>query len=215
VHTVINIVVVFVPLLIAVILHEISHGLVAERLGDPTARRLKRITLNPIRHIDPVMTIVLPVVLALSNAPIIGGAKPVPIDPRYFRNPRKGMLWVALAGPGMNFVLAALHYLLLWGLNTFGWNNGLFGTLLSVFLAYSVLINIVLAVFNLLPIPPLDGGRIAVGLLPLKIARMYGKIERFGILLVFVLLFSGTLDYVLRPVLTFVEQQLEGLVRLT
>ncbi len=194
------------PLLIAVILHEIAHGLVAERLGDPTARSMGRISLNPLVHIDPFLTVVLPLLLIASHSPVVfGGAKPVPINPAYFRNPRKGMLWVAIGGPATNFLLAVVSYLLLILYHmAFGAaaQSSLHFALPLAWLEYSILINVILGVFNLIPIPPLDGGRIAVGLLPLPIARQWAKLERFGIILLFLLLYFGFFRF-LSPILRY------------
>lgn len=192
------------PLLVAVILHEVAHGYAAEKLGDPTARRLGRITLNPIKHIDLWMTILLPGLLILANAPIIfGGAKPVPVDPRNFSNPRIGMMWVALAGPVTNFILAGCCYALLVGAAQLGIGDAPTDalSLLLGWLVYGIVINLILALFNLVPIPPLDGGRIAVGLLPVPLARALARLEPFGILIVMVLLMSGVLNRVLSPLL--------------
>jgi Zn-dependent protease len=187
------------PMLLAVILHEISHGLAAGWLGDPTARKAGRISLNPLRHIDPMMTIILPGILIMSGSPFIfGGAKPVPVNAAYFDNPRRGMCWVALAGPVCNFLLAFLSYGLL-QLLVLSPLTGLPMMLIGQILAYSLLINVVLGTFNLIPIPPLDGGRIAVGLLPISLARPLAQLERYGIMLVMLLLFSGWLEPLLAP----------------
>ena len=218
-QTLITILYVAPPLLIAVILHEIAHGIAAGWLGDPTARSRGRITLNPLRHIDPFMTIILPLLLVLSGSPIIfGGAKPVPINPGYFRNPRRGMLWTAAAGPATNLILAVVSYLglrlytvLLEPLPLHGsaaWLLFLI-TLPYVWFTYGVVINVVLAVFNLIPIPPLDGGRIAVGLLPLAAARRWAQLERYGLLIVVALLYFKVLDGVFRPVLTLLRDLLQ------
>jgi len=200
------------PLLVAVILHEVAHGYVAERLGDPTARRLGRITLNPIKHIDFFMTILVPGVLILSGSPIIfGGAKPVPVNPGYFSDPRRGMVYVALAGPVTNFILATLCYLVLIipNLSQVLESTPLgIGVIVQYWFVYGILINLVLGLFNLLPIPPLDGGRVAVGLLPLKLARPLARVEPYGIFIVVALLFLGLLDFVLRPAVHFVLEHL-------
>lgn len=200
------------PLLVAVILHEMAHGYVAERLGDPTARQLGRITFNPIKHIDPFLTILLPAMLILAGSPVIfGGAKPVPVNPMFFPNPRKGMMLVAVAGPLTNFTIAAACYAVV---QTPGLAEGLAplpfgaGVVVYLWLLHSILINLVLGIFNLVPIPPLDGGRIAVGLLPLSLARPLARIEPFGILIVFLLLYSGLLNVLLAPIVNFALQGL-------
>ena len=209
--TIFEIILIGPPLLIAIILHEVAHGVAAERLGDPTARSLGRISLNPIRHIDPFMTIILPVMLKLAGAPIFAGAKPVPVNPRYFKRPRRGMAYVAVAGPITNFILATISYVLLHATRFAAAQMDPSGTafaavtMLEAWFTFGVMINLLLGGFNLLPIPPLDGGRIAVGFLPLKLAYAWSKIEPYGILIVFALLYSRTLDKVLDPLLKLTE----------
>lgn len=181
------------PLLLAVILHEVSHGYVAEKLGDPTARNMGRITLNPLVHIDRTMTIFLPAVLILLRSPIVfGGAKPVPVNPLNFPNPRRGMAWVALAGPLASFTLAGISGALffLFKIVFHIIPIPLLGELIVAWLGVSFIINIVLGVFNLLPIPPLDGGRIAVGFLPMRLARPLANLEPYGIPIVVGILFA-------------------------
>ncbi len=194
-------------LLIAVILHEIAHGWVADKLGDPTARLSGRITLNPLKHIDPFLTVIVPGLLVLSGSPVIfGGAKPVPVNPLNLNNPRKDMIWVAIAGPVTNIILALIAYVLLKGGIEVGFFSSLppgIGLFLYYSFAYAVLINLVLALFNMLPIPPLDGGRIAVGMLPDEAARGLARIEPYGILVVVALLFMGLFDVIITPILEF------------
>jgi Zn-dependent protease len=179
-----------VPLVIAIVLHEVSHGWVANAFGDPTARRKRRLSLNPIRHVDPIGTIALPLVLAISGAPVFGWAKPVPVVARRMRNPRFHMVLVALAGPGMNLLLALLGGVALAALfaaappPAFGW------VFLAANLFNFVAINIFLAVFNMLPIPPFDGGHVVEGLLPRRLAVHYAKLRRYGLLLLVLLLFA-------------------------
>ncbi len=176
-----------VPIIIAVTLHEAAHGYVARFFGDDTAEKAGRISLNPLRHIDPVGTIVLPLLLLLANTGFIFGyAKPVPVNFGELRHPKRDMIWVAAAGPGMNILLAAISTLLIFVPAVLG--TPPHGILLTM-LWGSVNINLLLAVFNLLPIPPLDGGRVAVGLLPMPLARPLAQLSRFGILLVLVLFF--------------------------
>lgn len=174
----------FIIFIFSIIIHEISHGLMAEKLGDPTARLSKRLTLNPLPHIDPIMSIVFPLLLMFSGSPIIfGSAKPVPIDPYNLRNPRKDMGLIGLAGPLSNLILAVIFSLVARISLPFIQYSFLFGIL-----QYGTQINIMLAIFNLIPLPPLDGGRIAVSLLPEKYADVLASLERFGILIIFFLL---------------------------
>lgn len=206
-ETLLQILVVTPPLMVAVIVHEIAHGLTAEKLGDPTARMNGRITLNPIKHIDPILTILMPAALILAGSPIIfGGAKPVPVDPRYFKNPRRDMSLVAIAGPISNIILAAISFLLILGFNLFsteGKSAGMLGDYVYSLLVFSVLINVVLCCFNLFPVPPLDGGRIAVGLLPRKAAYALARLEPFGFAIVIALLYFGVIGGVLDPIVEF------------
>jgi len=169
-----------IPLVIAIVLHEIAHGWVALAFGDPTAKRKRRLSLNPIRHVDPVGTVVLPLALAVSGAPVFGWAKPVPVVARRLRNPRFHMMLVALAGPGMNLLLALLGALAWAGLTWLQPPRGLGWDFLVLNVANFILINVSLAIFNLLPIPPFDGGHVVEGLLPRPLARRYARLARFG-----------------------------------
>jgi Zn-dependent protease len=177
-----------IPVILAITLHEAAHGYAALALGDTTARDAGRLSLNPIRHIDRVGTILLPGFLLISQLLVpphriffmFGWAKPVPVNPMRFRDPRRMMALVAIAGPAMNFFLAWLAALAM-PVDAF---PGSATAVLAQFLSYFMLSNIVLGLFNLLPIPPLDGGRIAVGVLPLSLARIWARLERAGILLV-------------------------------
>ena len=179
-----------IPLIVAIVFHEVSHGLVANMLGDPTAKEQRRLSLNPLRHVDPIGTVVLPGLLALVKAPVFGWAKPVPVIKQRLRNPRFGMMAVAAAGPGSNLVLAAVGAVLL-GLLVRGVGDAqpteplrFIALNLSNFLS----INIFLALFNLLPIPPFDGSHIVEGLLPPRAAVVYDRLRPFGFPLVFILL---------------------------
>lgn len=179
-----------VPLVIAIVFHEVAHGLVARRLGDPTAEMAKRLSLNPIRHIDPFGTIILPLLLAVSHAgAIFGWAKPVPVNYRLLRNPRRDMVLVALAGPGMNFLLALAGTAILAA--TVMLSGGARGGIAEIIAANALnflLINIFLAVFNLLPVPPFDGGHVVEGLLPEPAARRFASVGRYSLLVMVVLL---------------------------
>ena len=177
-----------IPLVIAIVFHEVAHGWVANAFGDPTARLGKRLSLNPIRHVDPIGTIVLPLFLAVSGAPVFGWAKPVPVVAGRMRNPRLHMMLVALAGPGMNLVLAMVGAAALAILVAAAPPPGLGWLFLALNLFNFVAINIFLAVFNLLPIPPFDGGHVVEGLLPRRAAVHYAKLQRYGFLLLVVLL---------------------------
>ncbi|HEX8666790.1 MAG TPA: site-2 protease family protein [Allosphingosinicella sp.] len=179
-----------VPLIIAIVFHEISHGWVANAFGDPTARRLGRLSPNPIRHVDPVGTVALPMVLAMTGAPVFGWAKPVPVTARRLRNPRVHMMLVALAGPGMNLLLALVGAFALAALRTVDHEAGGAWAFLLMNLGNFIMINVFLAVFNLLPIPPFDGGHVVEGLLPRRLAVHFAKLKRFGFLLLIVLLLA-------------------------
>lgn len=182
-------------LIYSVILHEISHGAAAFLLGDPTARDQKRLTLNPLRHIDPVGTVLLPIILVLVKSPVmLGWAKPVPFDPRYFKNPKLGMALVSLAGPATNFALAAFFGLTLRLVPEQGVLAGIF--------FYGVVMNVVLGLFNLIPIPPLDGSKAVGVFLPAGLRRAYFGLERFGFIIIFVLLYFGLTSRLLAPIYT-------------
>lgn len=198
------------PVLAAIILHEIAHGIVAYRLGDPTAARMGRLTLNPLPHIDPVGTVLLPLMLVMTHAPFLFGyARPVPVNFANLRNPKRDMVYVAAAGPATNLVLAVASALLFkqllhLRLPADGALSGvLVATLTPIALMAqnSVVINVVLAVFNLLPILPLDGGRVLAGLLPRAQALAFARLEPLGFLIVIVLMATKTLNAVIGPVI--------------
>lgn len=172
-------------LVLSLTFHEAAHAWAAWKLGDPTAKRLGRLTLNPLPHIDPVMTILVPVILAYTTGFIFGGARPVPVDPRNFANPHRSNALVALAGPLSNIFLAIVGLALLRTLT----NTGAFdGKLMPAIFTYFVMFNVILAVFNAVPIPPLDGSRVVTWLLPPPLRAGYNALEGIGIFLIFGLL---------------------------
>jgi Zn-dependent protease len=175
-----------IPAILAITLHEAAHGWMAQKLGDDTAARLGRVTFNPLRHIDPFGTVILPAVMYFTTGFVFGWAKPVPVDFSRLHHPRRDMVWVALAGPGTNFLLALASA---WGLARFGDAGGLFGAWLNLTLTVSVLANVILMIFNMIPLPPLDGGRVAVGVLPDALAFPLARLERYGILILVFALF--------------------------
>jgi Zn-dependent protease len=199
-----QLIIVLPVLLFSVIVHEVAHGWAALKLGDPTAAREGRLTLDPRPHIDPVMSLLVPAMCLLSGAPIFGGARPVPVNPWYFRHPSRDMALVAAAGPVSNILLALIAGLLInlvlplpdlnWSFEaylTLVMSSGVVGNIL----AYAVMINLVLAAFNFLPIPPLDGSRVVAHFLPEDLSRRYRDLDRFGILIVFgvIFFFGGVL----------------------
>jgi Zn-dependent protease len=182
-----NISIWLVPIVVAITFHEAAHGWVAERLGDSTARLLGRVTFTPIKHIDPIGTFLLPGLLLLFNAPFLFGyAKPVPVNFGRLNHPKRDMVWVALAGPGVNVILAFVAALLL---HPAAYLPPSLAPWIGENLANAIIINVVLAVFNMLPLPPLDGGRVLTGLLPDPYAWKFAQVERYGLLLLIGLLF--------------------------
>ena len=189
-ETIYNAAALIIPLIVAIVFHEVSHGLVANMLGDPTAKEQRRLSFNPLRHVDPVGTVILPGLLALVKAPVFGWAKPVPVIKERLRNPRLGMMAVAAAGPGSNLLLAAVGAVLL-GLLVRGVGDAQPAEPLRFIvlnLSNFLTINIFLALFNLLPIPPFDGSHIVEGLLPPRAAEVYDRLRPLGFPLVFILL---------------------------
>ncbi|MEN8169148.1 MAG: site-2 protease family protein [Pseudomonadota bacterium] len=201
-----------IPVLFAITLHEVAHGWMALRLGDPTARMLGRLTLNPIRHIDPVGTVLLPLLFIVTLGFAIGYAKPVPITEANLRNPKRDMAWVALAGPASNLLMAIL-WMVIGSLGFMILNSGWEG---ARFLIYSGaiggFINILLMVLNLLPIPPLDGSRVVSSFLPGPMAWRYNKLEPFGLLIVMALIFTGVWGKVFMPLVSAIYGLLASVI---
>jgi Zn-dependent protease len=203
-HLIQNISLYALPVLLAITLHEAAHGYAAKHFGDNTAYMMGRITLNPLPHIDMVGTILIPALMLLSTFAIPGGpfvlgyAKPVPVCSDNLRNPKKDMVWVALAGPGSNFVQAFLWGAVFYLLQAAGVNEPFFLKMAQG----GILVNIVMFAFNLFPLPPLDGGRILVGLLPYRAGALVSRVEPFGFFIVMALVFTGVVnDLWLRPLM--------------
>lgn len=219
-QTIIQAAALIVPLVIAIVFHEVAHGMVARLLGDPTAYEQRRLSLNPLRHVDPVGTVALPGMLALAGAPVFGWAKPVPVDYRRLKNPRLGMMAVAAAGPLTNLVLAGIGAVLL-GLVA---RNATVGPVLgfaALNLQNFMFINIFLALFNLLPIPPFDGSHIVEGVLPRTAARAYARLRPWGFPLLIVLLLVvpylwpelGLVQRVVQPPFDWAAERYQALAR--
>jgi Zn-dependent protease len=204
------------PIIFAITLHEAAHGWMADKLGDPTARMLGRISINPIRHIDPLGTIILPGLLLLTAGFAFGYAKPVPVNFRKLRNPRRDMVLVAAAGPGANLLMALVAALLLHLLPLLPDQAGQW---LGENCVNAILVNAVLGVFNMIPLPPLDGGRVAVGVLPNALAYPLSRVEPYGMLIIFgavflVPLIAQQFGMAFNPVFDLIAPVINGVVRL-
>ncbi|HEY0268443.1 MAG TPA: site-2 protease family protein [Methyloradius sp.] len=196
------------PVIFAITVHEAAHGYVARFFGDMTAQEEGRITLNPIKHIDLVGTIVIPALSLLLGGILFGWAKPVPVNFSRLRQPKKDMLWVAAAGPAANLVMA-----LFWAvLYKYSVDFGSFAMPAGLMAQAGIMINVVLMVLNLLPIPPLDGGRIAVSLLPNHLAYRFAKVEQYGFIILIVLLATGVLSQILSPFVQIVAGFIQWLI---
>ena len=206
--------VIAIPIILAITMHEAAHGWVAWKCGDDTAYRLGRVTFNPLRHIDPMGTIILPALLVFTTGFMFGYAKPVPVNFRRLHQPKRDMVLVAAAGPATNLVLALASAILL----RFVPNaDGMAPAIFAAMFKYSVYFNVILAIFNMIPLPPLDGGRVAVGLLPYPLSLYLARLERFGMIILLIALIGlpligqqmgvdlGIMSWILRPVADYVE----------
>jgi len=200
----------YIVLLLAISTHECSHAWSAERLGDPTAKNLGRMTLNPIAHIDLIGTVLIPLIIIISGSGILfGWAKPVPVNPYNFRNPRKDNLWVSFSGPLSNFILAIIsafiyHLIFFWLRGSFYSENWIyFFNPLILIIKFSIQLNIILAIFNLIPIFPLDGSGVLMGLLSADKAMVFEKTKPYGFLILILLLYTGILGIILGPIYYF------------
>jgi Zn-dependent protease len=199
-----------IPVLFAVTLHEVAHGWVARYFGDRTAEMLGRLSLNPLRHIDPIGTLLVPGLLLAAGAPLFGWAKPVPVATSALNNPRRAMIFVALAGPAANLLMAAAWCAVLAVFARMDGNVTVDGWI-ALMAQAGIVMNVVLAVFNLLPIPPLDGGRVLAGLLPPRLAARLDKIEPLGLIIVLGLSAFGLLGWLFNPTLRFIAGLINAL----
>ena len=187
-----------IPVIFAITVHEAAHGYAARFFGDMTADRAGRISLNPLKHIDPLGTILLPALTLMVGGILFGWAKPVPVDFSRLRHPKRDMMWVAAAGPASNLVMALFWaFVIQFSVNA----PGDFSTPMALMGQAGVMINVVLMVLNLLPLPPLDGGRIAVSLLPNHLAFKFAQIERYGFVILIILLMTGILSAIMQPLI--------------
>jgi Zn-dependent protease len=198
-----------VVLLFSVIVHEVAHGFVAYKRGDSTAKLMGRLTLNPIYHIDIFGSIILPAILMLTGAPVFGWAKPVPVNMLNLKNPKQDMVFVSLAGVTANFLLAVAAGVIMFFIRTFFADVSIMASV-YVIMQYVIVINIVLMIFNLIPIPPLDGSRVVLFLLPRDLAQKYAKIEKYGFWIILILLMTNVLWKIIAPAANFLIRLLSG-----
>ena len=203
-----------IPVMFAITVHEAAHGYVARYFGDRTAEMLGRLTLNPIKHIDPIGTILVPAVALLLTGWVFGWAKPVPVGFQNLRNPKRDMVFVALAGPAVNILMAIAWAVIAGLIARSGLLGGTTGAVLMQMAIIGVFINSILAVFNMLPLPPLDGGRVAVGLLPEPASSRLASVEPYGFMILILLLASGFLWPIISPAVSFVRRAIFSLAGL-
>lgn len=204
------------PLIFAITLHEAAHGYVASRFGDQTARLSGRLTLNPLKHIDLVGTIIIPALMLMVSNFVFGWAKPVPVDARNLRHPRRDMAFVALAGPISNLIMAFFWGMIAkLGILAEVYGNNWLGVPITYMGGAGIMINVVLGVLNLIPLPPLDGGKVLSSILPPRVAYQYEKIEPYGFLILLVLMFAGVLSKIMAPFVFFLVNLIGSLFGIT
>ena len=204
-----EVLIVLVVLISSLSVHEAAHAFAADKLGDPTARQLGRLSLNPVVHIDPIGTLLFPLIAFLTNVPLIGWAKPVPVDPRYLKHPKRDFALIAAAGPASNLVMAAIGAALLSAARNAAGpgdiaGDAVTGPLVALFFTFAI-VNVLLAVFNMIPVPPLDGGNVLIGVLPHRAARVVEQLRPYGIILLYGLMLTGILSTILGPVVNYLR----------
>ena len=205
----VEVLILLVVLISSLSVHEAAHAFAADRLGDPTARQLGRLSLNPAVHVDPIGTLLFPLIAIFTNVPLIGWAKPVPVDPRHLKHPKRDFALIAAAGPASNLIMAAIGAAALKVARDFAGPGDISAgavtdPLLPLFFAFAV-INVLLAVFNMIPVPPLDGGNVLIGLLPSAPARLVEQLRPYGILILYALMLTGALSTILGPLVSYLR----------